>query len=466
MTSGRVRLDFQTQKSFLEHLFKESLIRLGSRREYDERKERLARLKSEVEAGNYAPQPTVALLSDPKGAGVPRFVPVFSLRDYAVYFGCVRAVDRQLAQQAIPGTFGGWSLGGGRRAKESLDAAQLIREATDGFYAPPAAYNPAAWVKNWNQFWKLLWLTFNESDEGAYFVSFDIANFYDSIDLPRLERQVRNVSPGEDFSIEVLFFLLGHWNNRHTSYSRSSKGLPQDLIGDCSRVLANGYLVPVDEAISERCAEVGARYLRYADDMTIAARDRETCAQLLFGAAQALNRLGLNINVSKVTYLNKKEFELHWGFEVMASLDRLATLDKGVALLRERWTSDGFARKGTALRRATSGLMRRPDLTEERRWVYRQVTADASGLLSLGDRQMTALVEIAPRPKDGLTALRDAVLSDPHSAPRLKLLRCVERLRDRRGVKGFVRDIIGELSGSSDDPAIRLAVRRGREWSR
>jgi hypothetical protein len=396
MVTGRVRLDFQTQKSFLEHLFKECLIRLGSRTEYEERRERLARLRDEVEAGNYVPRPTVALLSDPKGAGVPRFVPVFSLRDYVVYFGCVRAVDRQLAERAVPGTFGGWSLGGKRRAKEQDDATRLIRETTDDFYAPSAAYNPAAWVRSWNEFWKLLWLTFRESEDDAYFVSFDIANFYDSIDLPRLERQIRDVSPGENFPIELLFFLLGHWNNPHTSYSRSSKGLPQDLIGDCSRVLANGYLLPVDEAIEKRCSQTGAHYMRYADDMIIAARGRKTCERLLYAAAEELNRLGLNINVSKVTYLSKKEFELHWGFDVMAALESPAKHEKGVALLRERWPSDGFARKETALRRATSQLVRRPDLSDERRWAFRQVTADSNRLLSLGDRQMTALVEIAP----------------------------------------------------------------------
>jgi hypothetical protein len=52
---------------------------------------------------------------------------------------------------------------------------------------------------------------------------FDIANFYDSIDLRRLETSVRAVSPGFHFPINVLFHLL------KTALSRNSTGLMRAL---------------------------------------------------------------------------------------------------------------------------------------------------------------------------------------------------------------------------------------------
>ncbi|MCC6236107.1 MAG: RNA-directed DNA polymerase [Dehalococcoidia bacterium] len=421
----------------------------------------------DVRSGDYTPYPTLALLSAPKGMGVPRFIPVFTLRDYAVFFGCVRAIDEQLAENATPGTFGGWSLGGARRRAEGIQAKTFIKEAVDDYYGPPSAYNPAAWVKNWNEFWKLLLLGFREADDDSCFVMFDVANFYDSIDLTRLERQIRDICPGENLPIEVLFFLLGAWNNRQTSYSRSSKGLPQDVIGDCSRVLANGYLIPYDRAVRARAEAVSAtRYMRYADDMVISAPSQRDCERMLLFAAEELNRLGLNINVSKVKYLRRAEFNAYWGFDVMTALETKATLAHGVRLLRERWDDGAYHRRDTAARRALGLLTQRPDLQGERAWLHEQLMAGTGQLVALSERQMAALVLIAARPRQALARLTEVAASADYSSPKLRLIRCAEMLQDTPGLKAACLRVPGALGGEDADPAVRQALQRSSAWRR
>ncbi len=382
---GGPRFDFRTQDSFLDHLYKDCLVRLGTPDDFKNRRRGLAALEAEVLRGDYSPRSIVGLLSAPKSAGVPRFIPVFDLRDYIVYFACVRALDEPLARDAIPGTFGGWSLGGARRRTEDGQAQRLIQEVVDDTYAPPSAYNPAAWVKNWNEYWKLLWITFRDSPEDSWFVSFDIANFYDSIDLPRLERLLRQHAPEAPLAIEVLSYLLGAWNNRVTMYARSSKGLPQDLIGDCSRVLANAYLLPFDTNIKATCDPVDARYFRYADDMVIAARTKADCERLLFRASEELNVLGLNINVAKVRYSRPAEFAQYWGFDVLSGLDARGTVLEAVQTLRNRWDDDAYGRKITALRRVLSLASRDPRLASHWPWIREQFCDHDDRLLELSE---------------------------------------------------------------------------------
>jgi hypothetical protein len=121
-------------------------------------------------------------------------VPVLSFQDVAVYFACVKAFDEKLASLAVEDTYGGWSLGGKRREFEENQAKASFDSDLD-VYVPVSVYNRSAWVENWQQYWKLLAAKFEYTPTGSYFVMFDVANFYDTIDLPRLERELRRHCP-------------------------------------------------------------------------------------------------------------------------------------------------------------------------------------------------------------------------------------------------------------------------------
>jgi len=207
---------------------------------YRNRSANLKEILELVNEGAYSPSKLHGFLSTAKQNSVARFVPVFTYADTAVYFNCLQSVDKRLAAAAVPDTFGGWQLGGARRDMERQQALAMFGE--DSQSIPQSCYNRAAWVQNWNQFWKLVAARHENSEDNAWFAMFDIANFYDSIDLRRLETSVRAVSPGFHFPINVLFHLLRTWNRGHCLYSESTQGLPMDVVGDCSRLLANFYL--------------------------------------------------------------------------------------------------------------------------------------------------------------------------------------------------------------------------------
>jgi hypothetical protein len=216
-------------------------VRLISSEEYSKRTVLCSSLIDEVNNGSYSPRCIHGFLSAPKGDSVARFIPVFTYADTAIYFSCMQHVDKRLAAAAVDQTFGAWRLGNARRDIEEEQALRLFGGGGCPSM-PPSCYNRSAWMKNWQEYWKLLAARYEHADDKACFAMFDIANFYDSIDLRRLETSVRAIGGDEHFAINVLFHLLGSWNRALCLYTPSTKGLPMDLVGDCSRLLANFFL--------------------------------------------------------------------------------------------------------------------------------------------------------------------------------------------------------------------------------
>lgn len=211
-----------------------SAVRLMASTDYRHRKELLRDLIESVNKGCYAPVGVSGFLSAPKGNGVARFIPVFSYPDTAIYFACVQQIDESLASARVPQTFGGWQLGNARRIIEEAEAIRLF--GGEGCPSMPVScYNRGAWMKHWQEYWKLLAAQYEDADEGSWFAMFDIANFYDSVDLERLQTNVRAAGAEECFAINVLFEILSSWNRALRMYMPNTKGLPMDLVGDCSR---------------------------------------------------------------------------------------------------------------------------------------------------------------------------------------------------------------------------------------
>jgi hypothetical protein len=249
MSTGNAQLVYQEQKGLWRHMATQCAVPLVTRDQYRDRVTNLKAIIGRVNDGGYSPAKPHGFLSTPKQNSVARFVPVFQHADTAVYFACLQCVDQKLAAAAVPSTFGGWFIGGARREMEEKQALGLFG-GEDSLSIPTSCYNRAAWVKNWSQFWKLLAAQHEHAEERAWFAMFDIANFYDSVDLHRLENSVRSQSAGSQFAMNVLFHLLRTWNKGICLYSESTKGLPMDVIGDCSRLLAN--LTSFDFAVSRR----------------------------------------------------------------------------------------------------------------------------------------------------------------------------------------------------------------------
>ena len=200
-------------------------------------------LFGEIESFNYTPSNPREYIVSNKHNLVSRIVPVLSVKDICVYYYCVKSLEENLAINRVDGTYGGFSMGGSIRKKEE-EEFNFLSEIP--FSVSPYTYNPLAWVNAWRDFQKKAY-TYSAQDEYSYFIKLDVANFYDCINLNLLDKKVReSCKKAHSDIIDLLFQFLRNWNKKFDKYFPKSIGLPQDEVGDCSRILANFYLQDFD----------------------------------------------------------------------------------------------------------------------------------------------------------------------------------------------------------------------------
>lgn len=267
---------------------------------------------NDIASGRYAPGIPEAELVMNKGHGVARTIPVFSIRDYCVYYFCIKELEDVLCGNRTPNTFGGWTLGGQLRVREN---DEIESDATAyGRYS----FNPQAWTHAFGEFNALL---FAQLDPGryAYVLQLDLSNFYDCVRLDILERWIREHSaPEKGWVIALLFYLLNHWNRRNTGLHPQAVGLPQDALADCSRILSNFYLQKYDQFASGICTQAGATYFRYADDQMILLNNPSKIDNLLLLLTRNLDRYGLRVNQKKVKLWQTQDLIRHRCREIQA----------------------------------------------------------------------------------------------------------------------------------------------------
>ncbi len=259
-----------------------------------EREQLLESVFDDIASARYAPGIPEAELVMNKGHGVARTVPVFSMRDYCVYYFCIKELEDVLCGNRTPNTFGGWTLGGKLRKQEK---DEIENDATDyGRYS----FNPQAWTQAFGEFNSLLFAQLDPGHYG-YVLQLDLSNFYDCVRLDILERWIREDSAADKgWIIALLFYLLNHWNRKNTGLHLQAVGLPQDALADCSRILANYYLQRYDHFAAGICAQVNAKYFRYADDQMILLNTPSKVENLLLLLTRNLDRYGLRVNQKKV----------------------------------------------------------------------------------------------------------------------------------------------------------------------
>lgn len=269
-------------------------------------------LFEDISSARYAPGVPETEIVINKGLGVARTVPVFSIRDYCVYYFCVKELEHVLCGNRIPNTFGGWTLGGQLRVKENDEIESDA--AAYGRYS----FNPHAWTEAFGQFNALLFAQL-ELARYDYILQLDLSNFYDCIRLDVLERWIREHAPPEKgWVIALLFYLLNHWNRRNTGLHPQAVGLPQDALADCSRILSNFYLQKYDKFAANLCSQAGGIYFRYADDQMILLNDQQKVDNLLLLLTRNLDRYGLRVNQKKVKLWSTSELIRHRCREIQA----------------------------------------------------------------------------------------------------------------------------------------------------
>lgn len=304
-------------QSFWKHIHNNTFVPV----EENAHKNRIMKLKQwcqEINDGHYSPDTPRDYVVSNKHNFTARIVPSLAIKDYCIYFYCIKKLEKYLALNRVEGTYGGFSLGGDFRTKENQE---IISYEEIPFSSSPFSYNPLAWIKAWRDFQKKAYI-FSRKGDYPYYLKFDIANFYNTINLSLLERKLRLSCPKNTSEvIDLLFYFLRFWNKKFLYFAEQTVGLPQDEVGDCSRLLANFYLQDYDKAIFEMCDSSNSCYMRYSDDQIIMSPNKEVAEKILFDASKELFRIGLNINSSKVDRIESIEaWDYYWCFDLFNEL--------------------------------------------------------------------------------------------------------------------------------------------------
>ncbi|HUO56038.1 MAG TPA: hypothetical protein VMU27_01200, partial [Candidatus Paceibacterota bacterium] len=195
----------------------------------------------------YYPSPPQEYVTLNKGSGVLRVIPALTLEDLCVYYYCARKLERYIAVNRVPGTYGGFGLSGKLRQIEERefqslrDHAEIVDLGEEQYvfielngYLTVSSLNPRAWFAEWNDFTKRLYFSSADYTEG-FVAELDISNFYDSIQLDNLEYKLRKYVP---HNCNDVIYLVSHflrfWNRHINFYRQQGAGIPQDTFGECS----------------------------------------------------------------------------------------------------------------------------------------------------------------------------------------------------------------------------------------
>lgn len=126
-----------------------------------------------------------------------------------------------------------------------------------------------------------------KSSKNKILVECDISNFYDRLNLHRLESVLLSIKNIDIDTVNLINELLLFWANR------DSYGLP--VGSNASRILAEAALIEVDNYLISK----KINFCRFVDDYRIFAEDANTAQRHLSILINSLNREGLFLNSSK-----------------------------------------------------------------------------------------------------------------------------------------------------------------------
>lgn len=163
-------------------------------------------------------------------------------------------------------------------------------------------------------------------------IATDIANFYDRLNLHRLESSLADVGV-EPKVVKALNSLLLFWADRN------SYGLPVGC--DASRLLAECALIPVDKAMYE----TGVNFIRFVDDYRIFATNFAEAHSHLHFLIEELDRAGLFLNTSKTVFFDISEGDSEESSGERSELGQFENIDEKEKIEAHKSVKVGYVSK-------------------------------------------------------------------------------------------------------------------------
>jgi hypothetical protein len=324
----------QIDSRFWNHILKESVISYKYTNFPIDKQEFLEKLYDSIFTWEYYPSKMENYLTIPKNIEcVPRLNPIFSISDYVIYYYCIKQIQSELVQGKILNTF--WAF----RLDSDFRRLELTSLPYELDYMPIASFNRFGWKKEWSDFLNLTNQLLTNY-ENPIIIEFDIANFYDRINISLLENKVRMVAKNDKiFEVNLLFHFLKNRNRKNLLYKEASVWIPMDEVWECSRILANFFLQGFDSEFLELCKESNVSFIRYADDMLIITgeNNEHILKNLIFKAWILLDKIWLSINSSKTKkYKHNEYLTYRWVniFDLLKDTEDISSVEKAIELYR------------------------------------------------------------------------------------------------------------------------------------
>ena len=147
-------------------------------------------------------------------------------------------------------------------------------------------------------------------------VSCDISNFYDRLNLHRLENTLLAIHDIDIQSVKLLNEMLLYWSNR------DSYGIP--VGSNASRILAEASLINVDKYLLDK----GINFSRYVDDFRLFASSASQAHSWLSILVERLNQEGLFLNTSKTSIVSASEIKQSRSVEISQNQNTDVEMEK------------------------------------------------------------------------------------------------------------------------------------------
>lgn len=182
------------------------------------------------------------------------------------------------------------------------------------------------WRELWKNLQKLIY-QFNETKE--LLVVTDLTNYYDSIDMGALRKQITELVGGKEVLLDLLFHIIEKvtWCPDYLPYS--GRGLPTTNL-EGIRLLAHLFLFELDSILKER---TNGSFARWMDDIVIGVDSRKEAVETLSLASDVLKSRGLALHLVKTDIYDSEKAEYHFQIEKNKYLDSTEALfkDKSMA---------------------------------------------------------------------------------------------------------------------------------------
>ncbi|MEU2586732.1 RNA-directed DNA polymerase [Streptomyces avermitilis] len=171
----------------------------------------------------------------------------------------------------------------------------------------------ARWGKNGKSFWKPIDSWVSMQKRGVRMVSktpfqlarTDVVSFYEHIDVGTLAVDIQSVGANPWVTDRLITWLRMFQSSSH------AWGIPQGP--DSSAILANLYMLPIDEFVHR----AKFKYLRYSDDMMIFDTERESLRSALLEINSILRSRRLSMSMTKTNI-----------YDAISTVSQLESLEK------------------------------------------------------------------------------------------------------------------------------------------